>query len=67
MDDFIERTLPHILADRELGDGRTFTQLHLRHLWALLCLENGECCDEEVLAQHVFNYLPHGLRIQYDR
>ena len=58
LDALIDRLLPKILADRELGDGRTFTKLHLSHLWALSCLHAGECYDEEVLAEHVMRHLP---------
>ena len=32
LDVLIDRLLPQILADRDLGDGRTFTRLHLSHL-----------------------------------
>ena len=58
LDVLIDRLLPQILADRELGDGRTFTRLHLSHLWALSCLHAGECYDEAILAQHVMKHLP---------
>jgi hypothetical protein len=58
LDVLIDRLLPQILADRDLGDGRIFTSLHLRHLWALSCLHAGECYDEEVLAKCVLNHLP---------
>jgi len=58
LDVLIDRLLPQILADRDLGDGRIFTPLHLRHLWALSCLHAGECYDEEVLAKCVLNHLP---------
>lgn len=58
LDYLINRLLPQILADRELGDGRTFTKLHLNHLWALSCLHAGECYDEAILAQHVEKHLP---------
>ena len=58
LDVLIDRLLPQILADRDLGDGRMFTRLHLSHLWALSCLYAGECYDEEVLAQRVLNHLP---------
>jgi hypothetical protein len=58
LDVLIDRLLPQILADRELGDGRTFTRLHLSHLWALSCLHAGECYDEAILAQYVMKHLP---------
>ncbi|KPV53117.1 hypothetical protein SE17_11465 [Kouleothrix aurantiaca] len=58
LDVLIDRLLPQILADRELGDGRIFTRLHLNHLWALSCLHAGECFDEEILARQVANHLP---------
>ena len=58
LDVLIDRLLPQILADRDLGDGRTFTPLHLSHLWALSCLHAGECFDEELLAQQVSRHLP---------
>lgn len=58
LDLLIDRLLPRILADRELGDGRTFTRLHLSHLWALSCLHVGECYDEELLARRVIQHLP---------
>jgi hypothetical protein len=58
LDVLIDRLLPQILADRELGDGRTFTKLHLSHLWALSCLHAGECYDEEFIAEQVIKHLP---------
>lgn len=58
LDVLIDRLLPQILADRDLGDGRTFTRLHLSHLWALSCLHVGECYDEEVLVKRVIQHLP---------
>jgi hypothetical protein len=58
LDMLVDRLLPQILADRELGDGRTFTKLHLSHLWALSCLHAGECYDEEILAETVLKHLP---------
>lgn len=58
LDVLIDRLLPQILADRDLGDGRTFTRLHLNHLWALSCLHAGECYDEELLARRVATRLP---------
>lgn len=58
LDTLIDTLLPQVLADPELGDGRTFTRLHLSHLWALSCLHMGECYDEEVLADRVSQRLP---------
>lgn len=54
----VNQLLPTVLADRELGDGRTFTPLHLRNLWALSCLEAGECYDEQLVESYVQRYLP---------
>jgi hypothetical protein len=63
LDSLVDRLLPQILADRELGDGRIFTRLHFRHLWALSCLQIGECYDEELLATCIPAHLPpHILR-----
>jgi hypothetical protein len=58
LDTLIDRLLPQVLADPELGDGRTFTPLHFNRLWALSCLQAGECYDEELLARHVPKHLP---------
>jgi hypothetical protein len=58
LDTLIDRLLPQVLADPELGDGRIFTQLHLSHLWALSCLHAGECFDEKLVALHVSTHLP---------
>jgi hypothetical protein len=58
LDTLVDRLLPQILADPDLGDGRIFTRLHLRHLWALSCLQVGECFDEELLATCVPAHLP---------
>ena len=58
LDVLIDRLLPQILADRDLGDGRTFTKLHLSHLWALSCLHAGECFDEDLLVKQVISHLP---------
>jgi hypothetical protein len=58
LDGVIERLLPQVLADRDLGDGRRFTRLHLDRLWALSCLQVGECYDPELLAQHIRHRLP---------
>jgi hypothetical protein len=58
VDDIIARLLPEVLADRELGDGRSFTLLHQHRLWALTCLHAEEYIDEADLAEHVGNHLP---------
>ena len=58
LDVLIDRLLPQILADRDLGDGSIFTRLHLSHLWALSCLHAGECYDEDLLAKRVLTHLP---------
>jgi hypothetical protein len=58
LDTLIARLLPQVLADPDLGDGRTFTRLHLSHLWALSCLHAGECYDEELLATRIPAHLP---------
>ena len=58
LDSLVDRLLPRILADRELGDGRIFTRLHFQYLWALSCLQIGECYDEELLARCVAAHLP---------
>jgi hypothetical protein len=58
LDSLVDRLLPQILADRDLGDGRIFTRLHFSHLWALSCLQVGECYDEELLATCVSAHLP---------
>ena len=66
LDVLIDRLLPQILADRELGDGSIFTQLHLSHLWALSCLHAGECYDEELLAKRVLNHLPPQVMMAHE-
>jgi hypothetical protein len=58
LDSLVDRLLPQILADPDLGDGRVFTQLHFRHLWALSCLQIGEWYDEELLATCLSDHLP---------
>jgi hypothetical protein len=58
LDTIIHKLLPQVLADRELGDGRVFTRMHLNHLWALSCLYAGECYDEQLLALRVPQLLP---------
>ena len=62
-DSLIAQLLPKVLADRELGDGRSFTKLHLNHLWALSCMYAGECYDEDLLASRVQNHLPPQVRM----
>ncbi len=59
----VDRLLPRVLADRELGDGRSFTRRHLDHLWALSCLHVGECCEQRELAQVVSKRLPPTIQI----
>ena len=58
LDALIDRLLPQVLADPELGDGRIFTPLHFSRLWALSCLHAGECYDEKLLAIRVLAHLP---------
>ncbi len=64
VDSLVVQLLPQTLADRDLGDGRTFTRLHLRHLWALLCLYAGEYVDEAILAQAVLQHLPQRVLME---
>ena len=63
LDTLIDRLLPQVLADPDLGDGRIFTQLHFSHLWALSCLHAGECLDETLLATRVQAHLPPRVMI----
>lgn len=58
LDGLIDCLLPQVLADPELGDGRSFTKLHFSRLWALTCLHAGECYDEALLAERVPWHLP---------
>jgi hypothetical protein len=58
LDSLVDRLLPHVLADPDLGDGRAFTRLHFWHLWALSCLQIGECYDEELLTTCLSDHLP---------
>ena len=58
VDAVITRLLPQVLADRALGDGRSFTPLHLRHLWALTCLHAGQYYEEADVAHRVRRLLP---------
>ncbi len=61
LDTILVQLLPQVLADRELGNGRSFTRLHLRRLWALTCLHIGECVDEADFAARVYQQLPPQL------
>jgi hypothetical protein len=63
LDTLINRLLPVVLADRDLGNGRQFTRLHLDHLWALSCLHSGECFDREIVAQRIPAHLPPRVQI----
>jgi hypothetical protein len=63
VDTIIARLLPRVLADRELGNGRSFTSAHLRHLWALTCLQRGEHVDEAEFAEQVSKQLPPQVRL----
>jgi hypothetical protein len=58
LDAIISQLLPNVLADDELGNGRSFTPLHLRRLWALTCLHAGEYIDEAVLVEALQKHLP---------
>jgi hypothetical protein len=58
LDSLVDRLLPQVLADPDLGDGPAFTRLHFRHLWALSCLQIGEWYDEELLATYLPDHLP---------
>jgi hypothetical protein len=58
LDTLIDQLLPQVLADPDLGDGYSFTQLHFSRLWALSCLHAGECYDESLLATLVRAHLP---------
>jgi hypothetical protein len=62
LDAVIAQLLPEVLADRDLGDGRSFTELHFCRLWALSCLRVGECFDEALLAQELPKHLPKHVR-----
>lgn len=66
LDSLIDRLLPQVLADRDLGDGRTFTRLHLSYLWALSCLHFGECLDEALLQQLVPHHLPPQVQMVHE-
>jgi hypothetical protein len=63
IDRLVARLLPSVLADRDLGDGRSFTSLHLRNLWALSCLHAGECYDEDLLLDLVERHLPRSVML----
>jgi hypothetical protein len=58
LETLVDRLLPQILADPDLGDGQVFTRLHFRHLWALSCLQIGEWYDEQLLTTCVLDHLP---------
>lgn len=62
LDALIAQLLPEVLADRDLGDGRSFTNLHLGRLWALSCLQVGICYDESLLVQRLQLHLPKSVR-----
>lgn len=57
VDEIIARLLPQVLADRELGNGRCFTERHFHRIWALACLQLGECIDEADFATRVQDQL----------
>ncbi len=63
LDTLITHLLPQVLADRDLGDGRTFTSLHMRNLWALSCLHAGRCYDESMIEATVVRHLPSHVLI----
>lgn len=65
-DSLIAQLLPKVLADRELGDGRSFTKLHMSNLWALSCMYAGECYDEELLARRVQYHLPPQVQMVHE-
>jgi len=62
LDALIAQLLPEVLADRDLGDGRCFTDLHFSRLWALSCLRIGSCYDESLLVQRLQTQLPKHIR-----
>ena len=65
LDGLVHRLIPTVLADRDLGDGRTFTALHLRNIWALSCLHAERCYDEDIITASVMRHLPaHVLMAQ---
>lgn len=66
LDALIDRLLPRVLADRDLGDGRVFTRLHLKHLWALSCLHAGQCYDESLLINRLTVRLPRHVVLSQD-
>ncbi|MGQ9549184.1 MAG: hypothetical protein ACUVSY_17425 [Roseiflexus sp.] len=66
LDALIDRLLPRVLADRDLGDGRVFTRLHLQHLWALSCLHAGQCYDESLLISRLTRRLPRHVALSRD-
>lgn len=66
LDALIDRLLPRVLADRDLGDGRVFTRLHLTHLWALSCLYAEQCYDEKLIVSRVTARLPRHVTVGRD-
>lgn len=66
LDSLIDQLIPQVLADRELGNGRTFTKLHFCRLWALSCLQAGECFDEHILADRVAQSLPPNVNMELE-
>jgi hypothetical protein len=58
IDMVIERLPPEVLADRTLGDGGSFTPLHLRHPWPLTCLHAGQYYEESEVGDRVRHLLP---------
>lgn len=61
LDTLIALLLPEVLSDRDLGDGRSFTDMHLCRLWALSCLRIGECYEETLLVQRLRRQLPQHI------
>ena len=66
IDQLIGRLMPQVLEDRDLGDGRTFTQLHFTRLWALSCLQAGVCFDEYLLADSIARHLPPKVSLAHE-
>jgi len=60
----IDQLIPQVLADRDLGNGRIFTKMHFFRLWALSCLQAGECFDEQLLADQIAKRLPPSISIE---
>ena len=61
IDGLVQTLLPKVLSDPDLGNGRTFTSMHLRHLWALSCLYAEECYDEQTVELCVARHLPSNV------